>query len=98
MNAGYSGVMNNDRFARVTLVLDRSTDDALNYLSRRLHSSKSALVREVLAEPVEAMRGLLVGFPEGEEIDPRQLALAGLDLIDSVVSEPLTHLRETANG
>lgn len=90
--------MNADRYARVTLVLDRSTDEALTYLSRRLRHSKSELVREVLAEPVRAMHGVLSQFPEGEPIDPRQMALAGLEAIEPVIDEPLTRLREVSRG
>lgn len=90
--------MNADRYARVTIVLDRSTDEALTYLSKRLQSSKSELVREVLAEPVAAMKGVLAQFPEGESIDPRQMARAGLQAIEDVSADPLTYLREMSHG
>ena len=92
------GVMNRDRYARVTLVLDRRTDEGLGYLSRRLRRSKSELVRDVLEEPVKGMVGMLLRFPDGEEIDPRQLAIAGLELIDSVIDEPLKTLHGAAHG
>jgi uncharacterized protein YfbU (UPF0304 family) len=90
--------MNADRYSRVTLVLDRSTDEALTYLSKRLRQSKSELVREVLVEPVQAMQGVLQLFPDDQDIDPRQLALAGLDAIESVIGGPIELLREKANG
>ena len=90
--------MNRDRYARVTLVLDRHTDEGLGYLSRRLRRSKSELVRDVLDEPVKGMVGMLQRFPDGEEIDPRQLAIAGLELIDSVIDEPLKTLHGAAHG
>lgn len=90
--------MNTDRYSRVTLVLDRSTDQALAYLSKRLGQSKSELVREVLDEPVRAMQGVLQQFPEGADVDPRQLALAGLDAISEVADNRLDLLKAVANG
>ena len=90
--------MNTTRYARVTLVLDRHTDEGLAYLSRRFGRSKSELVREVLEEPVQAMLGLLDRHPEGAEIDPRQLALDGLQLGDELIAEARSKLVEVANG
>lgn len=90
--------MNRDRYSRVTLVLDRGTDEGLAYLSQRLRRSKSELVREVLEEPVKGMVGMLQRFPEGGEIDPRQLAIAGLDLIDGALAEPVAMLEALADG
>lgn len=90
--------MNKNRYSRVTLVLHRSTDEGLSYLSTRLNRSKSELVREVLAEPVELMRELLGKHPEGSELDPRQLALDGLQVVGDLVDEPMSVLREYANG
>lgn len=94
----YRAVMNTSRYARVTLVLDRHTDEGLAYLSRRLDRSKSELVRDVLEEPVRGMVGVLQRFPDGAELDPRQLALAGLEMIESVVDAPIAQLRGVANG
>ncbi len=90
--------MNADRYSRVTLVLHRATDEGLSVLSRRLRVSKSELVRDVLDEPVQAMVGLLSRFPEGAEVDPRQLALDGLEMADALVEEGRARLREVANG
>lgn len=90
--------MNTTRYARVTMVLDRHTDEGLSYLSRRFGRSKSELVRDVLEEPVRGMVGMLQRFPDGAELDPRQLAMAGLDLIDSVIDEPLKLLHGVAHG
>ena len=90
--------MNADRYSRVTLVLHRATDEGLTALSRRLRVSKSELVREVLEEPVQAMLGLLDRYPEGSEIDPRQLALDGLQLGDELITEARSKLLEVANG
>ena len=92
------GVMNADRYSRVTLVLHRATDEGLSALSRRLRVSKSELVREVLEEPVQAMLGLLDRHPEGTEIDPRQLALDGLQLGDELITEARSKLLGVANG
>ena len=49
-------------------------------------------------EPVKGMVGMLQRFPEGGEIDPRQLAIAGLDLIDGALAEPVAMLEALADG
>lgn len=88
--------MNTDRLARATFVLDRSTVEGLSYLSRRFSRSRSELVREVLADPVRGMVALLERHPEGSVVDPRQLALDGLEMIEAVSSEALATLHEAA--
>lgn len=90
--------MNTDRFARATFVLDRSTVDGIAYLSRRLRRSRSDLVRDVLADPVEGMVKLLERHPEGSEADPRQLALDGLEMVEGLIGEPLAVLQAMADG
>ena len=90
--------MNTDRFARATFVLDRSTVEGIAYLSRRLRRSRSDLVRDVLADPVEGMVKLLERHPEGSEADPRQLALEGLELVGGLIGEPLAVLQAMADG
>ena len=90
--------MNTDRFARATFVLDRSTVDGIAYLSRRLRRSRSDLVRDVLADPVEGMVKLLERHPEGSEADPRQLALDGLEMVGGLIGEPLAVLQAMADG
>ena len=90
--------MNTDRFARATFVLDRSTVEGIAYLSRRLRRSRSGLVRDVLADPVEGMVKLLERHPEGSEADPRQLALDGLEMVEGLIGEPLAVLQAMADG
>ena len=90
--------MNTDRFARATFVLDRSTVEGIAYLSRRLRRSRSDLVRDVLADPVEGMVKLLERHPEGSEADPRQLALDGLEMVGGLIGEPLSVLQAIAYG
>ena len=88
--------MNTDLFARATFVLDRSTVEGIAYLSRRLRRSRSDLVREVLHDPVDGPVRLLERHPEGSELDPRQLALDGLEMIEEVIDEPYTMLERAA--
>lgn len=88
--------MNTDLFARATFVLDRSTVEGIAYLSRRLRRSRSDLVREVLHDPVDGLVRLLERHPEGSELDPRQLALDGLEMIEEVIGEPYTMLERAA--
>lgn len=88
--------MNTDRLARATFVLDRSTVDGLAYLSRRLRASRSEIVRGVLTDPVHGMVSILSKQPEDVVLDPRQLALDGLDMIESVNSSHLESLRVLA--
>lgn len=47
--------MNSETFARSTFVIDRVTAEQLSSIAARLGVSRSALVRDVLAEPVELM-------------------------------------------
>ena len=88
--------MNTEIFARATFVLDRSTVEGIAYLSRRLRRSRSDLVREVLHDPVDGLVRLLERHPEGSEIDPRQLALDGLEMIEEVIDGPYTMLERAA--
>ena len=88
--------MNTDLFARATFVLDRSTVEGIAYLSRRLRRSRSDLVREVLHDPVDGLVRLLERHPEGSELDPRQLALDGLEMIEEVIDGPYTMLERMA--
>ena len=94
----YPAVMNTTRYSRVTLVLDRHTDEGLAYLSKRFGRSKSELVRDVLEEPVQGMVAMLHRFPDGAEIDPAQLALAGLELIEATAGPQLAVLQGVASG
>lgn len=64
--------MNTDNLARATFVLSRSAFRDLAYLSGRMGQSRSALVREVLEQPIAEMAALLRGIPEqptAEDLD-----------------------------
>jgi predicted transcriptional regulator len=56
--------MNTTLLARATFVLDRSTHDQLDYISRRMKVSRSELVRDVLAEPVALMAKWIESVPD----------------------------------
>lgn len=56
--------MNKDKLARTTFVLDRSTSESLSRVARRMGVSRSALVREVLTEPVEMMAKWVDDLPD----------------------------------
>ena len=98
MNTCYGAFMNTDKLARATFVLDRSTVQGLAYLSRRLQRSRSELVREVLGDPIDGMVTLLRRHPEGAEVDPRQLALDGLNMIESAALDGLAAIRMVAGN
>ena len=77
--------MNADKFSRVTLVLDRRTDEQLHYLSRRTGGSRSEIVRNLLADPVDDLCKLMAMVPsDPKDVDLRQLAFAGLELATSL--------------
>lgn len=89
--------MNTANLARTTFVLDRATADQLGFLSRRMGVSRSALVREVLAEPIATLAKLVESVPEHPTPgDIRQLALAGLDAVNAATEEPLRLLEGMA--
>lgn len=56
--------MHSETFARSTFVIDRETADQLTDIATRLHVSRSALVRDVLAEPVALMHHWISALPE----------------------------------
>lgn len=60
--------MNTAKLARTTFVLDRETHDRLNYVARRMGVSRSTLVRDVLAEPVEMMEKWVRQVPEEQPL------------------------------
>lgn len=89
--------MNTETLARATFVLDKSTSHQLNLVARRMGISRSALVREVLAAPVEKMARLVASVPPNPTPeDVRQLALRGLDMVDEISETELHGLRELA--
>lgn len=55
--------MNTDLLLRATFVLDRVTAERLTAISSRLGLSRSALVRDVLAEPVALMHTWVASLP-----------------------------------
>lgn len=55
--------MNTDLLQRSTFVLDRVTADRLALIAARLGVSRSALVRDVLLEPVELMHRWVTALP-----------------------------------
>lgn len=55
--------MNADLLARATFVIDRSTSEQLTAVAAKLGVSRSALVRDVLAEPVELMHRWVSSLP-----------------------------------
>ena len=64
MNTCYGRVMNTDLLHRATFVLDRVTADRLTAISARLGVSRSALVRDVLQEPIELMHRWVTALPD----------------------------------
>lgn len=89
--------MNAETLARATFVLHRETAQDLAYLSERLGVSRSELVREFLSEPIAKMTALVRAVPsDPDPADLRQLAIAGLDMIDELAGGSLAQLREVA--
>ena len=68
--------MNADLLQRATFVLDRATAERLSDISGRLGVSRSALVRDVLLEPIELMHRWMMALPEKPTPDQVQ-ALMG---------------------
>lgn len=91
--------MNTDKLVRTTFVLDRPTHENLNYLADRMQASRSAIVRTLLEPTLADMAKLMRSVPDDpSQVDLRQLALAGLDMVDAVAAESGDALRELANG
>lgn len=89
--------MNEETLARATFVLHRETAEDLAYLADRFGVSRSALVRDVLGEPVARMAEVARRVPKdptGEDL--RQLALAGLEMIDDLAGPALAEMKELA--
>lgn len=51
--------MNKEKYARLTIVLDRRTDRALRYVSELTDTGVSELVRELISVPAAAMADML---------------------------------------
>lgn len=56
--------MNDDLLQRATFVLDKATAERLTAISGRLGVSRSALVRDVLLEPIELMHRWVTALPD----------------------------------
>lgn len=78
--------MNAEKLARATFVLDRDTNDRLKYISRRLGVSRSTLVRDFLAEPVEMMERWVRKTPAQPTPEQAEQLLHGIqgDLVDFI--------------
>lgn len=89
--------MNTETLARATFVLDKTTSAQLSFVARRMGVSRSALVREVLAVPVERMASMVASIPpDPSPQDVRDLAQLGLDFAEEISSTELQPLRELA--
>lgn len=51
--------MNKDKYARLTIVLDQKTDQALRYISVMTDTGLSEVVRELISEPAAAYADML---------------------------------------
>lgn len=78
--------MNTELLQRATFVIDRATADRLSAIADRLGVSRSALVRDVLKEPIELMDRWVSMLPPGTKLDADS-AMALRDRIESDVSE-----------
>ncbi len=63
----------NANLRRVTFVLQSETVDALTYVSERTGSSMSAIVRDVLGEPIIMLAGAMKGVPVNPDADQLDL-------------------------
>lgn len=88
-------VMNTEKLARTTFVLDRETHEKLNELAATLGRSRSDLVREVVSEPIRFMHAQVAKLPQGRRaMTPDEQAAFSesvqqdlVDFIDRVVAE-----------
>jgi hypothetical protein len=64
--------MNSQKLARATIVLDRRVHEDLSYVAGRMGVSRSALVRDVLSEPVALMAKWVRSVPD--DVTPAVLA------------------------
>lgn len=71
--------MNDEKYARVTVVLEKDTAGALRVVSEALGVSVSELTRGILEQPVSMMRAHVGALRSGDPAD-RAEALQSLDL------------------
>lgn len=70
--------MNTSKLARATFVLDRETSEQLTYVADRMGVSRSALARDVLAEPVAMMAKWVRSVPAN--VTPSDLERIGVEM------------------
>lgn len=63
----------NSNLRRATFVLPSETVEALMYVSERTGSSMSAIVRDVLGEPIVMLAGAMRGVPASPDEDQLDL-------------------------
>ena len=66
--------MNTDLLDRDTFVIDSATSERLTVIAERMGVSRSALVRDVLAEPVELMHRWVSALPANDAMTPESVA------------------------
>lgn len=85
--------MNTSKLARTTFVLDRTTHDQLDRITRRFGVSRSAFVREVLAEPVAMMARWVDQMPANQPVDAAALRAVMLSDLEGFVAENMETAR-----
>lgn len=96
--------MNSEQLARATFVLDRATSDRLTVIAGRMGVSRSALVRDVLQEPVELMHRWVTSMPANATPEDADALLGRMEtdlgsFIDSKAAQlDLLRVEEGGNG
>lgn len=74
---------------RITLSIPTATAEAMASIARRLHISRSALIAELLAEPIAELEKLVDLIPHGptSEGDVKRFRGASIELIGKLVAE-----------
>jgi hypothetical protein len=91
--------MNTEKLVRTTFVLDRSTHEDLDFLSRRMAVSRSTIVRDLLGPSVANVVQLVRSVPDRPtEADLNQLVLDGLDIVQGVALDAVADLRRVGGG
>lgn len=73
--------MNTDTLQRVTFVLDRVTADRLAFVADRLGLSRSALARELMAEPMQLMHKWV------SELPPNPTRADAVGMLDTIAGD-----------
>ena len=92
--------MNTEKLARTTFVIDRDTADQLAFISKRMNVSQSALVRDVLAEPVALMAKWVASVPDKPTKDDAEKLFDGMqgDLVDFIEAKAKLLEREKSGA